>query len=108
MRELPDETGQQLREQPLGLVEPPLTAVGLADRVREHPHLDRRHTGERCSAQDGVALHRLDLAPRRAADARRGPDRLGTRPGQGAAGGFEQGRVGRVCSSIQRGSSASQ
>ena len=68
---------------------------GFADRICEHAHLDCRHAGQRRRPQYGITLHRLDLAAGRAADAGRGPDRLGACSGQGATRGLEQRGVGR-------------
>ena len=59
-----------------------------------HAHLDRRDACERRRAQDGIALHRLDLAAVRAADPGGGPDRLDACVGQSAARGVQQPRVG--------------
>src|SRR5947208_10417529 len=66
--ELRDQPGKRSSERAVGIGEAPLPAVRLADRVREHAHLDGRDTRERGRAEHRVAFHRLDGAAARAAD----------------------------------------
>ena len=69
--ELLEQRRQRGRERAERVVDPPERPVGLGDRVSRRPHLERGDAGERRGAQDAEALHRLDLAPARPADARR-------------------------------------
>ncbi len=93
MGNLRDQCRQYRGQGGLRLVEPPARAIWLPDRIREHAHLDRRHTRESGRAEYRVALHRLDLAAARAADAGARPDCRHLSVRQRPACGVDQRRV---------------
>ena len=90
--------GTASRSSASAVVEAPERAVGLGDLVDDRAHLERGHAGELAGAQHGEALHRLDLAAGRAADAGRGADRADARLGKRGARGREQRVVGQRAS----------
>src|SRR6266576_4528990 len=93
--DLLDQRGQRCGQRVFRLVEAPLAAVRLADRVREHAHLDGGNACESSGTQHRVALHRLDFAAgalrrHRAANPSSCPDRLNARVRQRAAHRIDQ------------------
>src|SRR5690348_14659936 len=73
LRQLREEPRQGARERGQRVVEAPPRAVGLADRVRDRAQLDGGNARELGGAEDAEALHGLDVAAARPADAGRRP-----------------------------------